>query len=193
MAQDTSIARRYVRALAELAEDTDATGAVGRDLRRARDFFTGEAVTLAEALANPGFTVEERHGVLAAVLPRADLHPYVQNLLYILLDNGRFRLLSRVAEVWQDWEDKRAGRLRAELTAAVPLEQDLRDEFNEALSRATGKPVVMREQVDSSLIAGLVVQVGDRVYDASLRTRLESMKNLLLESDPGTTGESASG
>jgi len=177
---DRSIARRYARAFIELADEAGAIEAVGADLDKALASFRANDDQLFAPLSNPVFTREERLGVLQAVAPRLGVGDLTRNLLFVLLDKGRFGLLPEVGQVFHDYADERAGRVRVLVQTAAPLTPQLETEVIAALQKATGKDVIIETQVDERLIGGIVARVGSVVYDASIRTRIENIKQRLL-------------
>lgn len=175
-------ARRYAQALIELAAEVDAVDRVGADL----DGFAQAAVAneglLGGALASPVFTVEERRGVLDAVLPKLGVHDLVSRVLHLANDKGRMALVPKIAEAYRAMADVRTGRVRVAVQTAEPLTAQLETEVRMALEKLTGKTVVLTTEVEPELIAGMVARVGDKVYDSSLRTRLQMMRQSLLRS-----------
>ncbi|MFO0002631.1 MAG: ATP synthase F1 subunit delta [bacterium] len=110
------------------------------------------------------------------MLPGLGLHPHVASFLRLLLDKDRFAALADIAREYRALADAEAGRVRATVTTAAELTPATRDAVANALVRSTGKKVVLETRVDPALLGGLVAQVGGRVYDASLRTRLERLQ-----------------
>ncbi len=178
------IARRYATALADVASEAGAVEPVGRDLERFSALM-GDAGGLGDALASPVFTSEERRAVLDQLLPRLGLHPLTANLLHVVNDKRRFALLSAIALAYRDLADSRAGRARITVQTASPIDAALEDDIRRALERVTRKQVVLTTEVRPELIGGLVAKVGDTVYDSSVRTRLEQLKQSLLQSPVG--------
>lgn len=177
---DLSVARRYARALLDAASEGDAAERIATDLRAVLDTLSSEGGQLLEALANPVFSVEERQGVLGAVLARLDVHPLTANVLKVVADRGRFGSLPGVLEAYQELLDERAGRVRVQVRTVKPLSDALAERVRAAFATATGKEVVLETSLDPSLLGGLVARSGGRVYDASLRTRLEDLKHRLI-------------
>lgn len=180
MPSDRAVGRRYSGALAELAEEAGRVREVGADLDRLQGVFEAEDGRLMAVMSNPAFSIAERRQLLEALLRRLQVDPLVERFLLLLLDRHRFRSLSEVLVAWHERADARAGRLRARVTTARPLQPQTLEMVRDALAEAFGRPVVSTSTVDPSLIAGLVVQVGDRVYDASLRARVEHLSRVLM-------------
>lgn len=182
MATDV-LANRYAQAMVEIAADTGGTPqveSIQRDLDAFLALMDADGRRLGDALESPVFTVEERRAVLDRVLPRLGLGPLTENLLRLVNDKRRFPKLRAIAEAYRDLADARANRARVTVQTAQPLTPDLEAEVRHALERATGKQVVLQTEVHPELIGGLVARIGDTVYDSSLRTRLDQLKQALL-------------
>jgi F-type H+-transporting ATPase subunit delta len=177
---DLNAARRWAEALIELAVEARNEDAVQRDLVEVVEAVTGEGGALLKALASPVYDVEERKAVLGSVLGRIGVQPLSSNFLRLLVDRGRIGLLPEIAQVYREHIDERAGRLRVQVTTVDPLSPELERELQAAFAKATGKSVVLDTRLDKSLIGGLVARIGGRVYDASLRTRLEDIRSRLV-------------
>ncbi len=181
---DGSLARRYARALVELGQEA------GKVDRFAADLSTFSAVLeegeglLRSVLANPGLTTVERRGVLDKVLEKLSLDPMTGNLLKIVVDNSRFDHIDEIARAYQEMADEAAGRVRATVVTARPLGGDMAERVKASLSSSTGMDVILTQEVDPKVLGGMVVHMGDTVYDASVRARLSSLEQALLRT-PG--------
>jgi len=180
MALDAAIARRYARAFCELADEEQASEVVARDMERLRALVSAADGELVSTLSNPVFTLAERQVALRAALERLRFHPLLGSMLELLLAKNRFAWLPQVIEAWRERTDRAAGRVRASVTTARPLTPELLQQVRQALSQATGAQVELTTHTDASLLAGLVVKLGDSVYDASLRARLVGLEKALL-------------
>lgn len=181
---DRTAARRYAAAFLELAAELDIVTRLGRDLDQALAASRENDAILLKVLGNPVFNSDERKAVLDAVLPALDLHPMTSNLLRLLVDKGRFSVLPDLVEIFHEQADALAGRVRVEVTTAEALSDAMAKEIRDALARSTGMDVVLDTKVDASLIGGLVARVGGKVYDASMRARLEDLKHRLIHGLP---------
>lgn len=182
MASEGSVARRYAHSLVDLAFDDNSVERVAADMAHVRQVLYADDARLQHVMANPGFTLVERRQVLERVFPRGgELHPLVRNLLFLLLEKHRFGILPEILRAFEESMDEHVGRLRATVSGAQPIPPSLCAQVSEALSKATGRTVELEQRMDPSLIAGLVLQVKDTVYDASLKSRLESMRAQLLD------------
>ncbi|MFZ5482325.1 MAG: ATP synthase F1 subunit delta [Myxococcota bacterium] len=169
-----SIARRYAKALLEIAREENQVDKIGEDLVRFARLV--ETTPLGGVVANPSFTREERRAVLERVIPGSALHPRTVTFLKLLLDKDRFGAVADIAREYRALADAELGRVRATVTTAADLTPSNREQIVAALSHATGKKVVLETKVDPTLLGGIVARVGDKVFDASLRTRLERLQ-----------------
>jgi F-type H+-transporting ATPase subunit delta len=103
------------------------------------------------------------------------------NFLLVLNDHQRLDLLRGIHEAVKELHDERTGRMRVEVTSAVPLPDDQRERLMGELRQKYKKEPVLATRVDPSLLGGIVVRVGDWLYDASVRTRLENIRKQLIE------------
>ncbi len=186
---EIAIARRYAKALMELGKEAGITETLAADLEKIRDVLQAEGAQLATALAHPALLPSERRGVMEAVLERVEVHPHVANTIRLMLDKGRSELLGGLIQEFRLLADEETGRVRAHVTTAFELSDSLLADVVRALEAATGKTVLVDTSIDSDLIGGLVVKVGSIVYDASVRSRLDSLRQALLTSPHIVPGE----
>ena len=177
---DRTIARRWVRAFIELAAEQDLVDRLGADLALLGEIAQSDGQLLFHTLCNPVFTLDERRRVLDAVLAKLELHQLTANLFRLMLEKGRFETLFDLVSQYADEADARSGRVRVVVETAEPLTPQLEVEVRAALERVTGKTVSLETRIDPTLIGGMVARVGDTVYDASLRTRLQNLKHALI-------------
>lgn len=187
MALEASIARRYARALFELAAELDVSDPVAADVERLGALIAEPASDLVATLANPVFTIAERQVALAAVLDKLAVHPLLRSFLLLLMAKNRFAWLPQVVEAFSQRADRQAGRVRATITTARPLAAALVAEIQASLAKATGRNVIITSLEDPSLLAGLKVELGGTVYDASLRSRLSQLERELTHSHASET------
>ena len=179
---DRKVARRYAKAFLSAAEEVGATDALLADLLRFQAAAAQNDRELFRALANPVFTLDERKAVLDVVVLKLGVHPLTCNLLMVLLDKGRFAELHFLAEEYHAMADVRAGRARVSVETATPMGRVLEDAVRAALERVTGKQVILETRTNPDLIGGMVARVGSKVYDASVRARLDDIRQRLIHS-----------
>ena len=103
-----------------------------------------------------------------------------RSFVLLLVDRNRLNVLPLIARAYQELTDRQLGRVRAVVTSAKPLDVVTQGEIQRALERRTGKKVLMKSEVDPTLIGGVVARVGDLVLDGSLRTRLAAVGTRIL-------------
>ena len=177
---DGSLARRYARALVELGQEEGLTDLLGTQLGSFVELVAQEDALLGSVLGNPGLTTLERRAVLDKVLERMALNAHVANFLKLLVDKNRFEFLADIHRAYQEMADDLAGRVRATITTARKLDGTMSARVCETLEGSTGKRVLLQEKVDPAVLGGMVVRIGDTVYDASVRARLSSIEDALL-------------
>jgi F-type H+-transporting ATPase subunit delta len=174
------VARVYAEALLDAAEKHGETGRV-----------LEEFASLVEDLfrADPQFEAFLASGAISRK-PKAEVihrtfdgkaSDTFRNFLLVLNDHLRLDLLRAIYEAVRELYDERSGRLRVVVTSAAPLPDDQRERLLNELRQKYNKEPVLATRVDPSLLGGLVVRVGDRLFDSSVRTRLENIRKQLME------------
>ena len=171
----TAAARRYAKAVFELAENERGVDAWSRRLGQLRDVLADQRVRA--VLTNPTIPAVRRLELVSA----ASLDPEVTNLAKLLVESNRVHEIDGIAEEFDQLADAAAGRVRATVTTAVVLEPVDRDRVAAQLSKQLGKEVRMLAEVDPRIVGGLKVQYGDRLIDASVATRLQQLRRRLTE------------
>jgi F-type H+-transporting ATPase subunit delta len=173
-----SLARRYARALLELANEQRQVDRVKKELEELSAMWVS-STELRELFGNPQFGAQARKAALTEIITRAGVSPLVRNAVLYLADHGRILALADIARAFGELAEKAAGTVRAEVTSAAPLSESYYLQLQRALEQATGKRVAIERKTDASLIAGVVTKVGDQVFDGSVRTRLAELKETL--------------
>jgi F-type H+-transporting ATPase subunit delta len=177
MARRDSAARRYAEAAFEVALRDKTVADWRSELERAAEI-AGDERSL-DVLANPAIPGERRAEALRELLDDRVSRP-VLNLILLMLRRGRIRELPRVAVEFRRLDDKRQGITHATATSATELTEDEVGELTARLERSTGGRIALDVEVDPSLLGGLIVRVGDRMIDGSVRGRLERLRNRLV-------------
>jgi F-type H+-transporting ATPase subunit delta len=176
MAGRDTAARRYAEAAFEVATRDDAVERWRTELDMAAAVTAGPGI--GHALANPAVPFETRLAAVRDSLERA-VSPGVLNLISLLLRRGRIEQLPRVAAEFRRLDNARQGITAATATSATPLTPDEVRALTARLEAMTGGRIELELQVDPSLLGGLVVRMGDRLIDGSVRGRLERLRNQL--------------
>lgn len=177
MARRDSGARRYAEAAFEVGL-RDGTVERWRAELDAATAVIGDARAIA-ALSNPATPLNQRSNAITGLLKGTASGP-VHNLIQLLLRRGRIEELPRVAAEFRRLDDRRNGITHATATSAAPLTPDEVRALTQRLEQSTGGTIALDVQVDPSLLGGLVVRVGDRLIDGSVRGRLERLRNQLI-------------
>ena len=173
----STAARRYAEAAFQLAGRDDALEAYGAGLDRAAALL-GEPRVLA-VLRNPARPLDDRTGLVDKALATGVPEP-VRRLVVLLVQRGRIDRLTAVAAEYRRLLNDARGVVDAVATAAAPLTSDETVALQKKVAQMTGRTVDLRVEIDEALIGGLTVRVGDTLYDASVRGRLERLRSRLV-------------
>jgi len=165
-------ARRYTQAVFEIALETRELDRWQSDLGKIASL--GEDAALIAALESPRFRFEDKARLLREWL--GGVSPLALNLVYLLVLKGRLGLAGEIAAGYQRLLDSYRGIEQAEVTTAIPLDDEDRLRLEKRLSAALGKKVVLKPEVDADLIGGFVARIGDKLLDGSTRSRLLALK-----------------
>jgi len=174
------MAGRYATALFELARDAKQVDAVKADLDRFEALIAGSP-DLARLVRSPVFSSEEQLRALSAVLDRADIKGIAANFLKLVTSNRRLFVVRDMIKAFAVFYAWHKGEVTAQVTVAEPLADRHLDVLRDALKSVTGRAVELRVVVDPAIIGGLVVKLGSRMVDASLRTKLNLMRHAMKE------------
>ncbi len=176
----SGVAGRYATALFELGLEEKALEQIEADLNR-----FGEALDAVEDLArlvkSPVFSAEEQGRALAAILDELKIEGLTKNFLLLVSKNRRLFATPDMIRAFRAMLAAQRGETSATVTAASKLTEAQITALKQALKAALGKDVMLDQRVDPSLIGGLMVKVGSRMIDTSLRTKLNSLKHAMKE------------
>jgi F-type H+-transporting ATPase subunit delta len=175
------MAGRYALALFELASETGTTEQVAADLA---DFgaLLDESTDLQRFVKSPVFTAEEQVKALGALLDKAAIEGNAAKFLKLVASKRRLFAVSDMIRDFKTLHDAARGVTRAAVTVAEPLKDAHVEALKGALAELTGgKEVEIAVKVDPAIIGGLVVQLGSRMVDGSLRTKLNSLRTCMKE------------
>ena len=175
---NVSIARRYARALGELAE-ANADKVLEQLLAMAE--VLGKNRELADVSQNPAYTRAERLAAVSAVASHVGVTELpAQNLLKLLVERNRLSSLTDIVRLFREMSDAKAGRTRGKVVSAAPLAADALEKLSLCLQKLAKKQVVLESKVDPSLLGGATAQIGSVVYDGSTRSQLDQLRRELL-------------
>jgi F-type H+-transporting ATPase subunit delta len=177
MAKNPS-AKRYALALYQLARDKGSVEKCQEDLRLCKEILADENISA--FLSMPNIHVSQKIDLFKSNLK--DVEESVYNLLGILIQRDASALASDILEQYGRLLDEEKGLERAHVVSAIPMSEDNKDSLSKYLSQLVGKDIKLTSEVDSSILAGLVARVGDKILDGSVKTRLQSLRKSLAES-----------
>ena len=177
MARPSSAPRRYAEAAFELATRDDALDAWMTGLEVASAIFS--EANVAPVVHNPAIPLRDRIAIVARLLD-GRVPPSVANLARLLVERGKSDRLSAVAAEYRRLLNRARGVVEATVTSAAPLSPTEADALRSKIAGMTGQSVDLTLTVDDALIGGLTVRVGDTLYDASVRGRLERLREQLV-------------
>jgi F-type H+-transporting ATPase subunit delta len=176
----SGVSGRYATALFELARDEKSIDAVKADLERF-DAMLLDSADLKRLVRSPVFSSDVQSKALSAVLDKAGISGISANFLKVLTANRRLFAVDQVIRAFRALVAKFKGEATADITVAEKLSDKNLDALKAALKSVTGKDVSLDVKVDPSIIGGLVVKLGSRMVDSSLRTKLNSIKHAMKE------------
>jgi len=171
----TAAARRYAKAVFELAQDEGKVEEWGRHLAQVREVMSLPQV--AAVLTNPTIAAEQRMTLVSDLFDRE-----TTNLAKLIIESDRIREIGAIGDEFERLADEAGGRVRATVTTAVELTPKDRDRVADELSTRLGKEVLMDVVVDAAILGGLKLQYGDHLVDASVATRLQQLRRRLAAS-----------
>jgi F-type H+-transporting ATPase subunit delta len=177
-------AGRYARALFDVAiKERADVEKVQSDLQQFVDLFA-QHPSLAHTLGNPAIPASKKKAVAQALIERAGgLSPMVAKLMLLLAERDRLALLPDLARIYGERVMDHLNVIRAEVTTAVELAPDRLLALENGLQQATGRKVVLESKVDPSIIGGVITRLGSTVYDGSVTTQLQKLKQSLVDAN----------
>jgi len=177
----SGMAGRYANALFELALDNKAVDAVKADLDRF-DALIAESADLNRLVRSPVFDADEQLRALAAILDKAGIGGLAANFLRVITTNRRLFAVRDMIRAYRILVAHHKGEVTAEVTVAEPLSDKNLDTLKGALKSVTGgKDIDFDVKIEPAIIGGLIVKVGSRMVDSSLRTKLNAIKIAMKE------------
>jgi len=176
----SGVAGRYATALFELALEEQALDQVEQDLNRFNQALDA-AEDLRRLVKSPVFTADEQQRAMAAVLDEVKIEGLTANFLKLVARNRRLFATPDMIKAFRTLLARHRGQTSAEVISAAALEEGQIRALQTALKAALHKDVQLEQRVDATLLGGLIVKIGSRMIDNSLRTKLNSLKTVMKE------------
>ena len=174
----SALTRRYAKALVELAVEQQAVARYGEELAMVNAVL-GREELLRQLLESPTLALDKKAAMLTDLAAALGLAEGVRKFLGLLLSKDRLRYLPQIETTYRSLADDLSGVLRANVTAAVPLDAEQQQAIGASLEKQTGKKVALNVNVDPQLLGGVKAEIGGRLFDGSLRTQLKRIEESL--------------
>ncbi len=174
----SGIAGRYATALFDMARDGGQLDAVAQNLDQLTAMLASSA-DLVRLIRSPAFSRADQGAAIAAVMEKAGFNDLTRRFVGVLAQNRRLFVLADVIAAFKTLLSHHRGEIIAEVVSATPLGDQQLAQLKSALSSAAAGNVVLQARVEPDLIGGLVVKLGSRMIDASIRAKLNSLKSVM--------------
>jgi F-type H+-transporting ATPase subunit delta len=168
------LSRRYTRALFQLAREAGEEEKIGQEIEQFFSVYSGS--DLQKVLVNPAFSIGARKKILAEVIEAQQLSALTMKFLFLLLERDRLAELPGIVSCYRRLLNEAKGRVEARVVSANGLDTGLVEQLRERLRGISGKDVVLQQETDPGLLGGLLIELEGKIYDGSIRTQLEIMK-----------------
>ena len=172
------VAGRYASALFDLASDSGKVADVETDLVTFQGLLD-QSPDLVRLVRSPVIASDDQSKAIAAILDKARIGGLAANFLKLVTSNRRLFSIQDIIKAYRALAARSRGEVAAEVTSAVPLNNEQTAALKETLKASVGKDVTLQARVDPGLLGGLVVKVGSRMIDSSLKTKLQNLKVVL--------------
>ncbi len=181
-ARPSPIAIAYAQSLLELANEQKQAEPIEAELSELGKIVTDNPAA-SEVFINPAVSIAERAEMLGRIF-RGKISPLLFNVIGVMNQHGRLGLIAELAQAYHDLLDLQLGKVEVDLIVARQLEPGELAAAQQKISVALGKNAVVHQRVDESIIGGMIVRVGDKLIDSSVKQQLATMRQQLLASAP---------
>jgi F-type H+-transporting ATPase subunit delta len=176
--RNLAIARRYAKALLLIGKDDGQAETYKKELAAVAGLIT-QHEALGRTLSNPLYDAAGRKEVLKSLIEKLELSHVMSSFLLFVFDKGRINFLVSINDFYQKLADELKGIARASLVSATELSSETVEKIRDALSKKTGRNIILEVEQDPDLIGGIITRIGDLVLDGSVRTQLLNMRESL--------------
>ena len=172
----------YSQSILDLANDQKQAEAIGQELAALRQI-VDENPSFREVLTNPAISTGEREKLLERIF-KGKVSTLLFNTLGVMNEKNRLGLISQIAQGYSDLLDDQLGKVEVDLTVAQKLSPEQLEQARQQISHTLGRDAVVHQYVDDGVLGGMIVRVGDKLIDASVRYQLQAMKEQMLAAAP---------
>jgi F-type H+-transporting ATPase subunit delta len=176
----SNISKRYARAFFEIATEEKQLERYYNELNQFASI-VAQNKDLSDFLANPVFDQGSKKGVVKSIIGKLQLSTMTISFLNLLVDKKRIDILNDIVICYRQLMDETLKRVRVNLKTAFPLSDNMQKYINSSLEKLTGQEVELFIENDPNLLGGIIIGVGDTLYDGSIKNQLNNMRNLLGE------------
>lgn len=176
-----TVARRYAAALADVVAKSNETENIKTELKSWENLLD-ENANLAEVFRNPSIQQAQKEKILESLIERTNPTQTTANFLRVLLRNGRITELKEINRRFEMVLEERAGFVAAKIISARPLDDAEKRELKANLEKMTGKRVNLNFDINREIIGGVITTIGSTVYDGSVKTQLQNLKEQMINS-----------
>lgn len=169
-------AQRYARAVFSLGIESGEFERIGQEIHAVSSAVDADE-TLKDVLSNPLYDAGVRREIITGLAEKNGFTSTARNFLLLLVDKDRISLITEISKCYQGLADEKAGKMKATVVTASKVSEGLVTELTASLEKGTGKKVSLSYEVDPALIGGIVLKVGDIIYDGSIRTQLHKLRD----------------
>ena len=174
-----TVARRYAAALADVVTKTGEANSVKSELKTWEQMINSSE-QLFEAFSNPAIGQDSKEKILENLIEKTKPTKTTANFLRVLLQNSRLTEINEISERFAGVLEERSGIVAAQITSARELSDSEKAELKIGLNKLTGKSVNPSFTIDENIIGGIVTRIGSTVYDGSIKTKLEELKQVMI-------------
>jgi len=176
MSGSSGLSGRYAKALYELARDSKVISSIAKDFESFKKLLQDNN-SLKAMIQSPAVSKANKEDLILKILKKAKAHKLTLNFCGTLAKNGRLNLINEIIDVFLSEISRINGEVKAEVTSSFALDKSQQDEVKSAISKTTGvKKIVLSNNVDESLIGGLIVKIGSKMIDNSIKTKLNRLE-----------------
>jgi len=176
----SNISKRYARAFFEIAAKEKKLEQYYSELKKFSALIA-ENKSLKEFLSNPIFDQENKKAVVEKLISKLGFYAMTANFLKLLVDKRRVDSLPDIEVCYRQLMDDALKKVRVSVKSAFPLSDKMREQINANMEKITGRKAEMTVETDPGLLGGIIISVGDTLYDGSVKNQLNNMRNLLGE------------